>query len=79
MSHLHSIVGNSDASAQYQAYLERTRARRANEGEKNIKKRPGTPSFDSSIDPDQDSEGNAEGNPGREEEGEPGEGFSAKA
>ena len=80
VSHIHSISGQTDAAALYQAYLERSRtARLAGEKEK-LQKRSGTRAFESSIDPEENPDGNAQENNPEEQEPEPeNEGFSAKA
>jgi hypothetical protein len=75
MSHIRNIDGNPHAAAEYQAYLARmAAARRARKGEDQVR------SFDSAIDPDQESaedpgEEAGEGGPeDREPQGEPGDG-----
>ena len=80
MSHIHYIAGQTDAAAQYQAYLERSQAARmAKEKEKALKK-AGVRPFESYIDPDQDSgaDPREDGAPDEENDPETG-GFSAKA
>jgi hypothetical protein len=61
MSHVHNVAGQSNAAAEYQAYLEALRAARQArendraEGSRNVR------TFDSAIDPELD--GNEEGEP----------------
>lgn len=66
MSHIHSLGCQTEASAQYQAYLDRAAAAGLSEEQKAIRKRTQTQSFDSLVDPD----GKHGGNPSPEREQE---------
>ncbi len=66
MSHVHSLDGQIDAAARYQAYLDRTAAARLTEDQKGIRKKTQIQPFDSYVDPD----GKPGGNPNPEPEEE---------
>jgi hypothetical protein len=80
MSHIHSISGQAEAAAQYQAYLERTRFARNAEAKEKAQRKSAARSFESYIDPDQNSDQNSGQDPSQDQEDESkNKGFSAKA
>ena len=79
MSHLHSLDGQMDAAARYQAYLDRAAAARLTKEQEGIRKKTQTQPFDSYIDPDGKQDGDSDPEAEEEEQGKDPEGEAGES